>query len=147
MRGLVSKGQGRSCRSARASAQKAGSAATRGSAVVAGERERLSLMSETRVTFGPWRPFLCASRRWLLKQEVGLLCVDRGFSRRCVEPCSAEEEAGLGTSGLGRGQRSTPFALEHLSVARTMIFSASCWSLRRVPTHGRLMPCGNWPLA
>src|SRR4051794_26694814 len=44
-----------------------------------------------------------------------------------------------------------PFRTEHLlgvvvnwpSVGPTDSFCAPCWSVRRIPTHGRLTPCGN----
>src|SRR4051812_39542312 len=44
-----------------------------------------------------------------------------------------------------------PFRTEHLpgvevnwpSVGLTDDFCAPCWSVRRLPTHGRLTPCGN----
>ncbi len=44
-----------------------------------------------------------------------------------------------------------PVRTEHLlgvvvnwpSVGLTDDFCAPCWSVRRIPTHGRLTPCGN----
>jgi hypothetical protein len=77
--------------------------------------------------------------------------------QRCRHPTAAAPslaDAAMPARGSACGDRcplSLPFRTEHLlgvvvncpSVGLTDDFCAPCWSVRRIPTHGRLTQCGN----